>query len=263
VPPLVLAGGEDYAVQLWDVATGRELPGFMRRGWVDWIAFSPDGKLLAAARYAGLFPPFPAPWYEPRTLVHLWERQGGQPLKLSTSYHFEVGGLAFSPDSIRLAVANSKHISLIDVRERQEVYRFRCRAWSSRPSFSPDGKFIAAGDRHGTIYLWDVDTGKERPVNPSRTACPGTVVFSPVGDILAAGGDGTNTIHFWDASSGREVKSLSFPQGAPCPFFFTPDGRALVGGGAEATPVVHMWDAETGKELQRWDLTPFLEQGKR
>jgi Tol biopolymer transport system component len=39
----------DYAVQLWDISTGKEVPGRIRHGEAGYVAFSPDGKFLAAA----------------------------------------------------------------------------------------------------------------------------------------------------------------------------------------------------------------------
>jgi len=251
----------DNAVQLWDVATGDRLAGFKARGVVNTIAFSPDGRLLAAAPWVSLFP-IPIvldPYADPGNLVHIWDRQSGQALKLSASYRFWVRGLAFSPDSIRMAVANYKHISLLDVRERQEVHRFICHALAYWPSYSSDGKFIAAADRHGRVYVWDVDTGKDHMATPFRTWCRDSVVFSPVVDLVAATDD-YRTVSFLDARTGLAVKKTSFPEGAPCPFFFTPDGEAIVGGGMETNPVVHMWDASTGNELHRWDLTAILDR---
>ncbi len=261
LPPLPVPAprfkGADYAAEVRDVSTGNQVPGFMRRGWVNWIGFAPDGKTLAAAKDFGAFPPFPPPWGDLGNLLHLWDRQTGQALKLSTSFHGFIGGLAFSPDSTQLAVANNKHVSLLDVRERQEVHRFECHTFCYEPSFSPDGKFIATRDRHKLIHVWDVDTGQEHPLQQSHAQGAWFATFSPVGRTLAAVGD-DNTMRFWEVPSGWEIRSLSFPQGAPYPFLFTPDGQAVVGGGAEAGPVVHMWDANTGKELQRWDLTPVL-----
>jgi WD40 repeat protein len=157
-----------------------------------------------------------------------------------------------------MAVANKKHVSLLDVRERQEVHRFECNAYAYRPTYSPDGKFIAASDGHGKVHVWNVDNGKDSTAKPFRTWCRDSVVFSPIVDLVAATTD-EHTVSFLDAEAGLEVKKLSFPEGAPCPFFFTPDGKTLVGG-AEGNPLVHMWDADTGKELRRWDLTSILDR---
>ena len=83
------------------------------------------------------------------------------------------------------------------------------------------------------------------------------MAFSPIGGILAVAGE-DSVLRFWDLRSGREIRRLAFPQGAPCPFLFTPDGEALIGGGRGANPIIHMWDANTGKELRHWDLTRVL-----
>jgi WD40 repeat protein len=132
------------------------------------------------------------------------------------------------------------------------------------PTFSPDGKLIAAyswdgaiNSPHAFIQVWDVDTAKRRDMNPALTACGGSIAFAPASRMLAAT-QLDNTIPFWDVASGREVRRLTFPEGAPCAFVFTPDGKALIGGGPEHNPVIHRWDANTGKDLQHWDLTPVL-----
>ena len=191
-------------------------------------------------------------------------------MKLSTSYHgLFLSGLAFSPDSTQLAVGTYSHISLLDIREKEEVQRFECGCRCLTPTFSPDGKFIAAYSWHGIVFsihgfiqVWDVDTGKKRDMNPALTACACSMAFVPASHTLATP-QLDNTIPFWDVVSGREVRRLAFPQGAPCAFVFTPDGNRLIGGGPEPNPVLHMWDANTGKDLQHWDLTPLLKPGAR
>jgi WD40 repeat protein len=148
-----------------------------------------------------------------------------------------------------------------------EVRRFECGTDCGPPTLSPDGKFITAYSWHHIIYsihgfiqVWDVDTGKKRTMNPVLTACGCSMAFVPGSQSLATP-QLDNTISFWDVASGREVRRLTFAEGAPCAFVFTPDGKTMIGGGPEHNPVVHMWDASTGKDLQHWDLTSLLKPG--
>jgi WD40 repeat protein len=189
-------------------------------------------------------------------------------VKLSTSFHgLAIFGLAFSPDGAQLAVGTLRHISLLDIPQGKEVRRFQCRSKCHWPTFSPDGKLIAAYSWHGLTYpyhgfvqVWDVDTGKERDINPVLAGTGCTIAFVPGSQTLATP-QLDSTIPFRDVASRREVRRLTFQGGAPCAFVFTPDGKTLIGGGAEHNPVVHMWDASTGKDLQHWDLTPLLQPG--
>src|SRR5208282_2572328 len=134
-----------------------------------------------------LFAPAPIILINPRNLLHIWDRQTGEPVKLSASYHaIGLWGLAFSPDSSQLAVAIHKHISLIDIRERQEIHRFECGSNCEAPVFSPDGKFIAAYSwsglafhTRGFIQIWDVETGRKRAMNTVLTACGCSIAFAP------------------------------------------------------------------------------------
>jgi WD40 repeat protein len=261
----------DYAVQLWDISTGKELPGFIRHGEAGYLVFSPDGRYIAAAPWNQtlISPPIPFLNYGFRThnLLQLWDRRTGKPVKLRASYRNYLLGLAFSPDSTRLAVGTYRHISLLEIPKGKEIRRLECGSYCEAPVFSPDGKLIAAYSWHGMIYsnngyvqLWDVSTGRKRDTSPALTGTGCPIAFAPATQVLATP-QLDNTIPLWDVASGREVRRLTFPQGAPCLFVFTPDGKTLIGGGPEHSPVVHMWDANSGKDLQHWDLTPLLKRG--
>ena len=260
----------DYAVQLWEVSAGKEVPGFIRHGAAGHVAFSPDGKFIASAPWNSLFfPPGPMFILNPHNLLHLWDRSAGEAVKLSSSYHGFLWGIAFSPDSSQLAVAAGKHISLLDIGEGEEVHRFECGSKCAAPTFSPDGKFLAVHAWHGFVFAtpddhieaWDVSSGRRQAFEPELTSWGCSIAFVPASQVLATT-QVDNTIPFWDIASGRELRRIEFPNGAPCTFVFTPDGKELIGGGPESNPVVHMWDAKTGRDLQQWDLTSILESGE-
>jgi WD40 repeat protein len=89
--------GENEIV-VWDLVAGRQLHTF-RDIWVDRLAFSPDGDILAGGG--------------PATIV-LWDLRTGKELDRLTAHEFEeqVAGLAFSRDGGRLA-AHSGHMTFI------------------------------------------------------------------------------------------------------------------------------------------------------
>ncbi|MCI0455873.1 MAG: sigma-70 family RNA polymerase sigma factor [Gemmataceae bacterium] len=172
----VSALGEGQIVLMrWDVATGRELPGFGKQARVaTTIAYSPDGRLLAAV--------------EGFQTIRLWEAGTGA-LRAVTPMTDNVHSIAFSPDSRFLATANrggfrraSKdgndgnnevdRIRLVDTGTGQVVHRFADhRGGVAALAFSPDGKLLASGGNDTTVLVWDMTAVRvPRPTGPPRPA---------------------------------------------------------------------------------------------
>ncbi len=89
-------GGEDNAVRLWDLATGKELRHFVGvpnydMTWVISIAFSPDGKRLLGGTANGA------------THLILWETATGKELWRLQEKQRCIGSVAFAPDGKSVA----------------------------------------------------------------------------------------------------------------------------------------------------------------
>jgi len=158
---LIGAGGPGGVV-LWDVAQWERLAGKPLRvaeGGVGSVAFSPDGKTLAAGYDRFL-----------RGGVVLWdvgrrERLAGTPLAVAES---GVRSVAFSPDGKTLATglasAGGGGVALWDEGRRERLVREPlavAEGGTGIVAFSPDGKVLAEGygrrGGHGSVVLWDVD----------------------------------------------------------------------------------------------------------
>jgi len=191
------------------------------------VAFSPDGRTLAAAEeYGGGNP-----------VVKLWDYRAG-----TSSAEFAVGGIgtaiAFSLDGARLVTGG--YDAYVEVHEvaTGKVTRLSPRAEKATAvAFGPTT--VASGGTDG-VRLRDASTGADGPALDGGGQPVSALAFSPDGALLAAGGrDG---VRLWDARTGAVVTTLG-GQGAVASVAFSADGALLAAGGDDAK--VRVWNALT------------------
>jgi WD40 repeat protein len=144
---VVVSGGfRDGKLRMWETASGKILREMATpHAPVYTIAFSPDGKMLAAAgqsRSVSL--------HDPATGKLLHEIPN-----LTSSW---IARLAFSPDGRTLAIGgNDNEVSLWEVMSTKRRARF---AGHGGPvyalAFTPDGRRLASGGDDTTILVWDL-----------------------------------------------------------------------------------------------------------
>jgi RNA polymerase sigma factor (sigma-70 family) len=141
---LLVGGGFDKRVHVWDLVKGEELWSVADDLAVAAVAFSPDGRLVVAGKYTG-------------KILVLEAATGKEVLDLQSAGG-TVRTLAVSPDGRLLATAgDAPFVELRELRTGQLVQRLTGhtdRIWSV--AFAPDGRSLVSGSFDTTALVWDL-----------------------------------------------------------------------------------------------------------
>jgi WD40 repeat protein len=253
----IASGAQREGIYLWEVASGKEV----RRipvGPVSLIMFSSDGKLLVS-------------WGERDQMIRFCEVDTGKEVRRIKTPRKGQGVTAISANAKFWAWAGEDSIiHLGEMSTGREIRQFAGRQKSTcwPLVFSPDGTILAAGtalySQEGkTIFLWDVNTGKEIRQMSSAGAAPFTFAFFPDGKRLVTSEAITldsKRLSYWELASGKNAGSFLIKERSPGSFageghmVFSPDGKTLAFWGEK----VRLFNVAGGKELPSLQASGFL-----
>jgi len=207
------------------------------------VAFSPDGRVLAASDTAGE--------------IHLWQicdRAGNllrhrQKLLTCQGHHHWVCSIAFSPDGQTLISGSvDKTVKLWDVNTGDCLQTFEGhRDWLVSVAFSPLGLIVASSSVDRTIRLWDLQTGKCLRILEEHQHWVCSIAFSPDGQTLISGSD-DKTLKLWNIGTGDCLKTLKGHTSGVRGVAFSPDGQTVVSGSQDHT--VKLWNLTSERCLR-------------
>jgi WD40 repeat protein len=234
----LLARAHPGEVSLWDV-TNRQVQHTLRTDPIDvqWVQFSPNGRLLAAAcnRNSNVKPGD----------VMVWELATQELLYSLRGHQKPVRRIAFSPDGTMLASASEDNtVKIWDVASGEEkAILSGHRGYFLSVAFSPDGKTIATGGGNDfTVRLWNAETFepiKSLERTRDKVGSVKCVAFSPDSQLLAVNES------LWEVASGRLRYNLS--SGSTNAVAFSADGERLAVAGRYSN--IRLWDTRTGQRL--------------
>lgn len=276
---MIATGGYDRQVKLWNPSTGQSLKAIkFSDGQINKLAFSPDGKFLAAAGYGSVrlydhTAANPQPqgvvsfsehklnvtaiefWADGRqlltasedTMVKLWDTREK---KSSAGHKFEgaVNSAVLHPNQREVLVGSQ----LGELRSWDINSKAGCRDFAlpdQEPSeiravaVSPDGSRFFAADNNGILSMWSWD-GVHIAQTQAHTSYILRIAVSPDGRMLATM-SADRTIHLWSLGSDRfeRVSQLEGHQRWVWDGVFTSDSKALLTVSSDLS--ARMWDLES------------------
>jgi len=262
---LVFSNAGNKELWIWSIESGKEivaLPGetAIGSGGLQAVAFSADGKTLAAGSYEG-------------NVIKTWDSHSGRELRTFPG-QLAVQGIALSPDGRWLAAGSQHGTNIWDLRTRKPAKMLDGAA--NFAIFSRDGRWLASNPGAQfpgeTLKVWDTKTWtlvadfhfaqRGTPVfsiaftpnnSPLTTlgplsrsfeftvggekhtvwSSPSPISISPDQKILAARSGTGGDVDLWDLASGQKLRTLAAHKLSIIALSFSGDGRWLLTGGQE------------------------------
>ena len=220
------ASENEKTVKVWDVTNGQVesvLTDPQGERFFD-LAYSPDGKLLAAVVDFDKVKIWDAATNQYKlTLVDddATKFDGFKALK-GFSHSDTIYAMSFSHDGRLLAtVGRTRQARLWDVAagKLKSVLRGHTGKVVS-VAFSPDGKLLATGSTDKTARIWDAATG-DLKATLRHKGMVAQILFSSYGSLVATFSD-EKKFRLWDSSDGHLVAEIEGEWGG---FAFSPDGK--------------------------------------
>jgi WD40 repeat protein len=241
----VVTSDKGDEIQLHVAATGKLLRRMALASRLVRLAFSPDGKHLAATERDSA-----VRLYQVETGERLWSHS----ITLNNPFENYTSAVAYSSDgSMVAACATDNRIHLMDATNGQPLAQMTGHTWYPWAlAFSANGKRLYSSGWDGAVRRWDV-LARQQLALPHGVHATGVVGASPDGQTLAYEDD-SGAIRLVDADSAKERRTIALPGAEYSQLTFSPDGQFLAGGGTSGGNVhVIVRDVATGEICHRWD----------
>jgi WD40 repeat protein len=222
-------GGNESALSVVEIASGKEkLTTSVAGGWGD-VAIRPDGRLIACCDKFG-------------ASIQIWDVVERQLMRTLHGHLGSVVAVEFAPDGRLASCAWDNTVRIWDPTIDQEFTNLPGKAAMvvSHAAFHPNASRVAIvqGDNVGSavpylfgnpstaVNVWDPVAGKATQTLKGHTEGARRVAYSADGQRLASGGrDGL--INVWDCESGKPISKWKAYDGWVISVALSPDGSRL------------------------------------
>ena len=234
---VVISGGNDGMVRLWDVRTG----GLIR----EWFAHAGGVYTLSCVGPHDLLATGGADHQ-----IRLWDIHQGSCLTTICGHDNQIYSVAFSPDTETLAgVSLDQTVKLWNWKQNLCLKTWRGYTdWGFPITISQDGQWLVSGSGANTIHVWDPTAQVCLQSLPGYPALVRAVVMLPNHQLAAAGA--APVIQIWDWQRQQCIRQLTGHQDWVLNLAMTMDSTGDYLASCSADQSVRLWNLGTGKVEQ-------------
>ena len=215
--------GQDGRVLIWNAAEGQVSRAIeVGSGWVENVAWSPDGKQLAASC---------------SRQVYVYDADGAEVWR-SDDHPSTVSAIAWS-SARELATACYGRVSFFGAANGNLRQKLEWQGSLVSMVLSPDGGIVVCGSQDNSVHFWRRSTGQDSEMfgYPGK---PAALAFDDTGTLLAtSGGDAVTVWSFRKKGpEGTRPGVLEFHTESVSTLAFAPGAMRLASGGRDGAVVV-------------------------
>lgn len=208
--------GKKDNLTLWDPQTARKIRDLTSaQTKIYSISFNQSGKCLASADQDGI--------------VIIWDTETGELKKRIQIRKDQTSAIAFRPGyNNQLAICINRDVYIVNTDSGEIMESWLTNSQTTSLNFSPDGRYLAATDDAGSVYVWDVLTRQRKVRWEAYGETLSAVRFIPDGDhFLVAAGGVSGGLNIWNLKTEIKVFHLKRHTDKIHEIAITPDGKNL------------------------------------
>jgi WD40 repeat protein len=229
---------------VWEIPTGREIARMIHPEGIQEIAFSSDGRLLAAA---GSDPYAPATQKDFH--VSIWDITSGKEVQVFSGLP-STQQVRFANDNKNIVISSFGSAQSWVLSTKQLQHSFS----GNRAHISDDGRKVTVL-LEKEIVLWDVLTGQDLQHTPLVDSAK-AVFFDPNGRLVAIKISRSDSYQIWNVENGRMVSQIDTGPNVTS-VAFSPGSQYLISQSVEF--IAHVWDIATGKNMALIDPEDMID----